>query len=126
MQEKSSIKLERDENGRLLPGQPSLNPYGRPKGSLNFATKWQTFVEKVADSEKNFDDVEQELLDVAFQKAKSGDYSFYRDIMDRVYGKPQQSMDLTTEGKPIQAVNIVINESRPTSDNSIQQELSEQ
>lgn len=29
---KASAKLERDVKGRLLPGQPSLNPDGRPKG----------------------------------------------------------------------------------------------
>ena len=29
---KSSQELERDELGRLLPGQSSLNPNGRPKG----------------------------------------------------------------------------------------------
>lgn len=29
---KSGIELERDEQGRLKPGQQSLNPAGRPKG----------------------------------------------------------------------------------------------
>jgi len=29
---KTRIELERDEYGRLLPGQQSLNPLGRPKG----------------------------------------------------------------------------------------------
>ncbi len=36
-QDKTSQKvvLERDEHGRILPGQPSLNPEGRPKGSFS-------------------------------------------------------------------------------------------
>jgi hypothetical protein len=33
--EKTSPKLERDENGRLLPNQKSLNPNGRPVGSIS-------------------------------------------------------------------------------------------
>lgn len=36
--EKASTKLERDELGRLLPGQPSLNPQGKPKGTLSIKT----------------------------------------------------------------------------------------
>ena len=32
MARKTSEKLERDASGRLLPGQESLNPNGRPKG----------------------------------------------------------------------------------------------
>jgi len=32
------VKPLRDSNGRLLPGQASLNPLGKPKGSNNFET----------------------------------------------------------------------------------------
>ena len=40
----TSEKLDRDEKGRLLPNQPSLNPKGRPKRSWSIKDKfWQKF-----------------------------------------------------------------------------------
>jgi len=45
----SSKQLERDENGRLLPGQKSLNPTGRPEGSLSFTTEIKKYLRKNPD-----------------------------------------------------------------------------
>lgn len=102
MQEETSKKLERDENGRLLPGQKSLNPNGRPKGSLNFATKFKDAIEKLAEvNDISGEELELQIVQMAIKKAREGDYSFYRDTMDRVYGKPQQSVDHTTGGNQI-------------------------
>ena len=36
--EKTSVKVERDEKGRILPGQQSLNPFGKPEGSISLVT----------------------------------------------------------------------------------------
>jgi hypothetical protein len=86
-----------EETGKFKPGNPGG---GRPKGSLSFATKWRKFVAKVAESEgKTPEEIDEELYSVAMRKAKDGDYQFYRDIHDRVYGKPQQSVDVTTKGE---------------------------
>ena len=86
----------RDENGKFLPGNPGG---GRPAGSVNFATKWKKFIEKVAESNNtDFDATEQQLLAIAYKKAREGDYQFYRDIFDRVYGKPQQTFDHKNDG----------------------------
>ena len=102
MPEKASKNLERDELGRLLPGQRSLNPAGKPKGHLSFATKWRKAIEKIADSSDiTADEVEEQLIKVGIKKAREGDYSFYRDTFDRVYGKPQQSLDVTTQGEKV-------------------------
>src|SRR3990167_1338527 len=96
MQEKTGEKLilpvKRDENGQVVSG--NLNPFGRPKGALGFATKWRAFIDKVAKEEgKTFDEEEQELFAVARKKAKMGYYQFYKDTFDRVYGKPSQPID---------------------------------
>jgi len=40
----TSKKPERDEKGRLLPGQESLNPKGKPKGTLSFTTEIKKFL----------------------------------------------------------------------------------
>src|ERR1039457_6178817 len=89
-----SKKIERDEKGRLLPGVV-LNPDGKKAGTLDFKTKWFNFIEKVAkQNDITPDEVDEQLLAVAFKRAKDGDYQFYRDTQDRVHGKPQTSLDI--------------------------------
>ncbi len=107
MEEKSkkleinSKEIAREANGQLKKGVV-LNPNGRPKGSESFATKWYRMVEKIADSNNiTPDQVEEELLKVGYKRAKDGDYSFYRDAMDRIHGKPLQKTDLTSGGQPL-------------------------
>lgn len=83
------------------------NPSGRPKGALNFTTKFRRFIEKVA--EKNGvdpEDIDDEMFAVALKKARSGDYRFYRDIHDRLYGKPVNHTDMTSGGNPIEEVTV--------------------
>ncbi len=98
--------VKRDENGRVLPGS-KLNPNGRPAGVLNFATKFNQAIEKLA--EKNDitgEELELQILQMGIKKAREGDYSFYRDTFDRVYGKPQQSVDVTTLGESVSNKDI--------------------
>ena len=98
MSEKTEGKQKKNPPHLFQPGQ-SGNPKGRPKGAVNFATKWKNFIEKVAaDNNTDFDATERQLLAVAYKKAQSGDYQFYRDIFDRVYGKPQQTFDHKNDG----------------------------
>ena len=84
---KDGGKLERDEKGRVISGV--LNPNGKPLGTLDFKTKWFKFIEKVA-AQNNItpNEVDEQLLAVAFKQAKDANYPFYRDIQDRVHGKP--------------------------------------
>lgn len=87
----------RGADGKFLPGNPG-GP-GRPKGAENFATKWRKFVEKMADMEGVDPELlDEELFTVARKKAREGDYQFYRDIQDRVFGKPPQSVDMKMQG----------------------------
>lgn len=117
IRENTGIEQEiRDEAGRFLPGV-SGNPDGRPKGAENFATKWKKAIEKIADANNTDpDDIERQLLLVGYKKAKDGDYQFYRDIFDRVYGKPQQSIDHTTGGEKIQNSITFVPFDEPTSE----------
>ncbi len=104
-----------DKTAKEVPGvpfkkgeDPRRNLAGRPEGTLNFATKWKKFIEKVAETnEMSPDETEQQLLAVAFKKAKDGDYNFYRDTFDRVYGRAMQPTDITSGGKPL---NIEVSE----------------
>lgn len=88
--------------GKFVKGNPGG---GRPSGSLDFKTKWRIFVDKVA-KQNNMtpNEIDEQLLAVGFKKAKEGDYNFYRDIHDRIYGKPNLTIGLEggDESKPIQ------------------------
>ena len=96
---KDGNKLERDEKGRVVSGV--LNPEGKKAGTLDFKTKWFKFIEKVA-AQNNItpDEVDEQLLAVAYKQAKEANYPFYRDIQDRVHGKPVQPFG-GEDGKPI-------------------------
>lgn len=95
-------EYQTEPGGKFKKGNP-----GRPKGTENFATKWKKFIEKVAeDNGMSPAEIDEQLYKVAWEKARKGDYQFYRDIQDRVFGKPQQSIDHTTDGQPLN-INVV-------------------
>jgi hypothetical protein len=74
---------------------PRRNTDGRPPGALNFATKFRVFVEKVAEN-KNItpEEVEEQLLSIGYDKAQEGNYNFWRDLHDRVYGQATQNVNV--------------------------------
>lgn len=83
----------RDENGRVISGTP--NPNGRPKGALSFSTKFYKALEKFAEQNgKTLEQEEEEMLIEGFKRAKKGDYRFFQDLNDRVYGKPKQVQEI--------------------------------
>jgi hypothetical protein len=81
---------------------PRRNLKGRSKGTRDFATDFDEVVEEIAKEEGiTKSQARKDLLKVAYKHAKTGDYNFYRDIHDRVYGKPLQPTDLTSGGKEL-------------------------
>ena len=83
----------------------SGNPKGRPKGSTGFATKFRQAIEKLAESNDiSANELELQIVQMGIKKAREGDYSFYKDTFDRVYGKPTQKTELT--GKDGDALRI--------------------
>lgn len=89
--------VERNPDGTIKSGV--LNPKGKPKGTLSFATKWERMVEKIA-MQNNLtpEEIDEQLLLVGYKRAKEGDYSFYRDAMDRIHGKPMQPTEMEVKG----------------------------
>lgn len=89
--------VERNPDGTIKSGV--LNPKGRPAGSLDFKTKWYKMIDKIAEANDiTADEVELELVKVGYKRAKEGDYSFYRDAMDRIHGKPMQPTEMEVKG----------------------------
>lgn len=85
------------------PGGPFKkgNP-GKPKGATHFHKDFERAVRVIA---KEKGKTTKEIIDMfwtlGFGKAMQGDYSFWKDIADRKYGKPMQPTDITTGGEPI-------------------------
>lgn len=108
--------------GKFVKGNPGG---GRPVGSLDFKTKWYKMIDKIAEANDiTADEVELELVKVGYKRAKEGDYSFYRDAMDRIHGKPLQHTDITTNGKdlPIPILGNVSNNNSNTENSETQKE----
>lgn len=90
--------------GQFKKGQdPRRNIEGRPVGSKNFTTDFDEVVEEIAKTNKiTISEARKILLKVAFTQAKGGNYNFWKEIIDRYYGKMSENIDLSSGGKPIQ------------------------
>jgi len=70
----------------------SGNPAGRPKGSKNYRILFREAYVAIAKDlrlGKDPDALLVEILKRGIKEALKGNYSFYKDIMDRLYGKPK-------------------------------------
>jgi hypothetical protein len=91
----------------------SGNPNGRPKGTLNASTiirKWLEASEKIKNPASGKVEVltQMDIITLSqIQKARKGDTSAFNALLDRVYGKPKQPLDIdhTTDGESLNATN---------------------
>ena len=87
---------DRNPDGTFAKGREKTG--GRQAGTKNFVTLFDEALEKIAKEKKiGPDDIEISLVSMAILKARSGHFGYYQDIMDRVYGKPKQSVDPNEE-----------------------------
>lgn len=101
---------KRTENLKPFKEGESGNPNGRPKGQKNYATLYREALIAIAKANtKTPEEIEQMLHETGLKKAIKGDFAFYRDVLDRLYGKPQQKVDHTTAGKPLILPSEIIN-----------------
>lgn len=83
---KNGDLMGRDSAGRFVEGHSLAT--GRPQGCRNFATIYRAALQKVAEAnDQSLDDVEDDLVRVAIDRARKGDFKFYQDLMDRLNGK---------------------------------------
>lgn len=111
IQAKTSEKLERDEKGRLLPGQKSLNPNGRPEGTFSLVELLKKELQELLPQIKDKDErttVAKAFVQIALEKAMvRGDVTMIRDIFNRIDGMPKHRVEHTgADEGPIQ-VNII-------------------
>lgn len=87
----------------------SGNPKGKPKGAKSFSTVFDETVKEIAKANKiSKQEVWAILFKKAYSEAKDGKFDFYRDIMDRYYGKAKDNLDITSKGEKIEKINYII------------------
>jgi hypothetical protein len=81
--------------GQFKKGQdPRRNIEGRPVGSKNFTTDFDEVVEDIAKANGiTKSEARKILLKVAFTQAKGGNYNFWKEIIDRYYGKTPEEFN---------------------------------
>jgi len=97
-------------NGNLIPPVKGerRNPNGRPKGQRNYATIYKEALIQIGKSQNMTPEQVEELMHKSgLSKAIKGDYAFYRDVLDRLYGKPKQSVGLEGTGED-GAIELII------------------
>ena len=101
MEENSKITAK--VRGTPFPEGKSGNPNGRPLGQRNYATIYREALIKLAEiNGKEPEELENEILSNALLSARKGDYRFYKDILDRLFGTPVQKTELTgKDGKDL-------------------------
>ena len=106
MTEKTDKKQNKDH--LFKPGQ-SGNLNGRPKGVKNFTTIYREAVKKIANAKGlDIDEVEVDLIIKGISEAKKGKYQYHKDIFDRVYGKAEEKVDITSKGEQVVGINYII------------------
>lgn len=105
---KNSDKIKvRPQSKNLIPHQfkkgKSGNPKGHPKGQKNYATlRTLAIIEIGKQNGKTPEEIEIMLHSKGMAEALKGDYRFYKDDLDRVYGTAVQKTELTgKDGEPI-------------------------
>ncbi len=107
MEQKPKNKGGNKGHDNLIPIKKGerLNPNGRPKGQRNYATIYREALIKLGElNNKTPDELEDEIISKGILNARSGDYAFYKDILDRLHGKAAQVVDVTSDGEKIQSV----------------------
>lgn len=96
--EQSAKKLPTTRGVPFVKGNdPRRNLAGRPEGS-GYKQKWDKAVTELA-KEKGItkDQADMELFKVAYEQALKGNFQFFKDAMDRVYGPVKHDATLNVE-----------------------------
>lgn len=104
--------MANEKNLKPFPKGNNANPNGRPKGSRNRSTiakQWlevtQNIKNPITGKEEKLE--QQDIMTLALiKKARNGDVSAYKELMDSAYGKIVQPTDITTKGDSLNVINI--------------------
>jgi len=93
------------------------NLNGKPIGTKSFSTIFDEAIKEIA-KKRNItpSEAEKELIVKAYLEARDGNFNFFKDLMDRKYGRAKESLDLTSGGE---ALGIIILPRREKKDEHI-------
>jgi hypothetical protein len=101
-----------------MPNPQNIEPYkfkkgqgGRPKGVKNFKTIFREAAKAVAEAlklGKEPDAVQVEIVKRGIAQALKGNYPFYKDILDRLYGRAPEKMEIDLKAKKIEELEELI------------------
>lgn len=107
---KSTAKSTNRKSGLKEPwkkGQ-SGNPKGYKKGQRNYKTLYREALVKIAETQGITPEEVENLMHVAgIKQAMKGNFSFYKEINDRIHGKVEQKTDITSGGEKIVTNTII-------------------
>lgn len=74
---------------------PNINRLGRPVGTRNFQTDFDEVVEEIAKANNiTNSEARKILIKKAYGEAKDGNFQYYKDIVERVYGKVPDNLNV--------------------------------
>lgn len=81
--------------GKFVKGNPGG---GRPVGTRDFNTIYKAALEKLAkENNKTPDELEDEMLAMGVVMSRKGQFQFYKDTLDRRYGKAKENIEISGE-----------------------------
>jgi len=83
---------------------PRRNLKGKTKGTKNFKTIFEMACKEVAKSLNLKQEPNKVMLEIVKRGVKEclkGNYSFYRDTLDRYFGTATQKQEIEIKGKPL-------------------------
>jgi hypothetical protein len=98
MEEELKTESEQRKLANLKPFKPgqSGNPKGRPRGKRDFKTDFEIAAREVAKALGKGENPEQvyiELLKKGIASGLKGNYNFWKDIAERIYGKEVERIE---------------------------------
>jgi hypothetical protein len=93
-----------DNTAKKLPGKPfgrgfdnRRNLQGRPRGSKNYDMIFDEAIKKIVKQKNLIESPELEIVMRGIAEARAGNFNFYKDILDRRYGKAKEFLELAGE-----------------------------
>lgn len=86
----------------------SGNPNGRPKGSKNFDTIFDEALKRIAAANsKEPDEFDIDIVAKGLEMARKGDYKFWKDLLDRRFGKAMERHELSNPDGNLKSITII-------------------
>jgi len=104
-EQKNNEVIVADKSAGKLRGKPfqkgedsRRNLEGRPLGSRSFATDFDELIEEKAKKEgRQKNEVRMELLEIAYDEAKKGDFRYWEYVHSHLYGKAKLPLEHSTD-----------------------------